>query len=73
MKDYGVQLRHYRTLHLYSATASNIVEALPSQFDSDGVDYMKKLLSTKTDRCNTMQGGKTGVKKQLSEKIRPVG
>ena len=69
MKDHGVKLRHYRTLDLYSATASNIVEALLSQFDSDGVDFMKKLLSTMTDDCNTMQGGKTGMKKQLSEKI----
>ena len=69
MKEHGVKLRHYRTLDLYSATASNIVEALLSQFDSDGVDFMKKLLSTMTDGCNTMQGGKTGVKKQLSEKI----
>ena len=65
MKDHGEQLRHYRTLYLYSAAASNIVEALLSQFDSDGVDYMKKLLSTMTDGCNTMQGGKTGMKKQL--------
>ena len=62
-KGNGIELRHYRTLDLASATASKIVEALIAQFDKDGVDYKKKLITTMTDGCNTMQGNKTGVKK----------
>ena len=68
-KGNGIELRHYRTLDLASATASKIVEALIAQFDKDGVDYKKKLITTMTDGCNTMQGNKTGVKKRLSDII----
>ena len=65
----GIDLRHYRTLDLYSATAANIVNDLLSQFDEDGVDYKNKLICAMTDGCNTMQGHLGGVKKLLRDKI----
>ena len=65
----GIDLRHYRTLDLYSATAENITNDLLSQFDEDGVDYKNKLVSAMTDGCSTMQGRIGGVKKLLSDRI----
>ena len=68
-KEDGVQLRHYRTLDLYSSKANTIVTTLLEQFDADGIDYKKKLFSVMTYGCNTMQGWKGGVKKILADKI----
>ena len=64
-----VQLRHYRTLDLDSGTTASIVASLLGQFAEDGIDYKKKLISTMTDGCNTMQGHIGGVKKLLSEQV----
>ena len=60
-----IELRHYRTLDLYSVTAENIVDDLLSLFDEDGIDYRSKLLSSSTDGCNTMEGRHKGVKKLM--------
>ena len=64
-----VHLRHYRTLDLFGGTAEKIVEALISEFEKDNINYKKKLFSGITDGCNTMIGGKGGVKKKLAELI----
>ena len=65
----GIELRHYRTLDLYSGTAENIVNSLLGTFDEDGIDYKNKLIAPMTDGCPTMQGKLSGVKKRSGEKI----
>ena len=67
--EYKIDLRHYHTLDLFSATAQNIVDDLLSQFDEDGIDYKNRWLSSMTDRCNTMEGHLKGVKKFMMDKI----
>ena len=68
-KDGGIQLRHYRTLDLAATDAETIVNTLLEQFEDDGVDYKRKLISVMTDGCSVMEGKHSGVKKRLSEKI----
>ena len=67
--EYKIDLRLYRTLDLFSATAQNIVDDLLSHFDEDGIDYKNRLLSSMTDGCNTMEGHLKGVKKLMMDKI----
>ena len=65
----GIQMRHYKTIDLESGTAKVIVETLLEQFDEDGIDYKRKLISAMTDGCNTMQGRVRGVKVKLAKEI----
>ena len=64
----GIELRHYRTIDLFSGTAETIVDTILSSFDEDGIDYRRKLIAPMTDGCATMQGKRTGVKKRLKQK-----
>lgn len=68
IQENKIDLCHYLTLDLYSAT-KNIADDLLSQFDEDGIDYKNKLQSSMTDGCNTMQGHLKGVKKLMMDKV----
>ena len=69
-KDNGIQLRHYKTLELESGTgAETITDTVLGEFDSDGIDYRKKLIAPMSDGCPTMEGKKSGVKKRMKDLI----
>ena len=44
-----------------------LLRSLLGLFDKDGIDYKNKLVAVMTDRCNTMQGHRSGVKKRLTD------
>ena len=63
----GIELRHYRTLALDSATADAIFNTIVEQLEEDKIDWKGKLISPMTDGCPTMQGRVNGVKKKFSD------
>ena len=65
----GIELRHYRTIEMYSGTTETIVDTILSSFDEDGINYRMKLVAPMTDGCATMQGKRSGVKKRSAEKV----
>jgi hypothetical protein len=68
-KDYGITLRHYRTIDLEQGSAECLTETLLSSFDEDGIDYKRKCIAPMSDGCAVMEGKKTGVKKRLSQRV----
>ena len=68
-KSTGIQLRHYRTIDLYLATAESIDSTILNSFTMDGIDYENKLIAPMTDGCATMEGKKGCVRKLPAEKV----
>ena len=58
--EYGIVLRHYRTIDLKAGDTAALTNTLIESFDLDGVD-LKKLIAPMSDGCATMHcngGGK---------------
>ena len=67
--DGGIEMRHYKTIDLQGGDAETITNTLLEAFEDDGIEYEKKMISTMTDWCAVMGGGKTGVNKRLEDKV----
>ena len=54
--EYGIVLRHYRTIELQGVGAKEVTNTLIESSSLDGVDFKKKLIAPMSDGCATMEG-----------------
>ena len=68
-KEYGIVLRHYRTIDLEAGDAATLTSTITESLMLDGVDFKRKLIAPMSDGCATMEGKKSGVKVRLSKEV----